>query len=237
MYGGKGRSGHHREYVGNHWQDWDGVSPNGRQFKNAFTQEVRDLSGSEYWKARKANNPSECDLQHHFNQNGSANIRAYAEADKPKTRTKAKPKSAFERVNLADAHYSRLEKLSQELDAEYEQGLLSHEDWAYARRQLDKRLDAGWVRVCKARGWRPEERDEEIFYRLNLKALTAKQQASTMPTSQQESSVSWSDEWLASTSDENCFKRPLQIVLTSWKRAAKVVNIIKQAIKQMEGIN
>lgn len=230
MYGGKGRSGHHREHVGNHWQDWDGISPNGRQFRNAFTDLPRDLSGAEYWKARKANNPSECDLEHHFNQNGSANIQAYAEADKPK----AKPKTAFERVNLADAHYSRLEKLSQALDSEYEQGLLSNEDWVYARRQLDKRLDAGWVRVCKARGWNPAERDEEGFSR---NPLTTKQKASTMPTSQKESSVSWSDEWLASISDDNIFKRPLQIVLTSWKRAAKIVGIVKQAIKQMEGIN
>lgn len=175
-------------------------------------------------------------VDQHFTSTGAANIRAYAESDKPKTRAKTKPKTAFERVNLADAHYSRLEKLSQELDTEYEQGLLSHEDWAYARRQLDKRLDAGWVRVCKVRGWNPAERDEEIFYSLNIKALTAKQQASTIPTSHQESSVSWSDEWLASISDDNIFKRPLQIVLTSWKRAAKMLAIVKQAIKQMEGI-
>lgn len=201
--------------------------------------ETRDLSGWDYWHLRKQNRPTE-EIPMHLHMRGNmANIAAYAEADKPKTRTKEKPKTktAFERVNLADAHYSRLEKLSQELDAEYEQGLLSHEDWVYARRQLDKRLDAGWVRVCKLRNWNPAERDEEIFYSLNLKGLTAKQQADTMPTSQQESSVSWSDEWLASIPDTNFFKRPLQIVLTSWKRAAKIAAIIKQAIKQMEGIN
>lgn len=194
-----------------------------------------DYSGEQLMGSRTPGRSTKLDdIMPHVLPNGQANLARYADAP-PKP--KAKPKSAFERVNLADAHYSRLEKLSQELDEEYEQGLLSHEDWAYARRQLDKRLDAGWVRVCKLRNWNPAERDEEIFYSLDIKALTAKQQASIMPKSQQQSLASWSDEWLASISDENLFKRPLQIVLTSWKRAARMTNIVKQTIKQMEGIN
>lgn len=194
-----------------------------------------DYSGEQLMGSRTPGRSTKLDdIMPHVLPNGQANLARYADAP-PKP--KAKPKSAFERVNLADAHYSRLENLSQELDAEYEQGLLSNEDWVYARRQLDKRLDKAWQRLCLCRGWQPEERDKEIFYSLNIKALTAEQQASTMPTSQQESSVSWGDEWMASVSDENLFKRPLQIVLTGWKRAAKMANIVKQAIKQMEGIN
>lgn len=99
VWRGKGRSGIGDQYLtdepmsGASYEDWDGVSMNGRQFKNAFTQEVRDLSGNEYWKARKANNPTECDLENHFNGNGSANVNAYAERPKPTGRqTKHKSK-------------------------------------------------------------------------------------------------------------------------------------------------
>lgn len=229
MYGDKGRSGHHASNVGNHWQDWDGVSPNGRQFKNAFTQEVRDLSGSEYWKARKANNPTECDLKNHFNSNGSANIRAYSDMETPKKKTASKKRSAFERANLADAHYQRLEQLSIELDEELDSGKLSFEDWSCARNQLDKRLDKAWQRVCSARNWNPAEKDDEI-YSLCLDEMEEKHQQKRTQKgvdNNQEQGLSFSHELIDSLSDENCFKKPLQKLLTVKEKMIKILEILK----------
>ena len=48
MWTGKGRSGIGDTNLQGTWEDWDGLSPNGRQYKNAITQETRNLSGQEY---------------------------------------------------------------------------------------------------------------------------------------------------------------------------------------------
>lgn len=57
MYGSVGRSGHHRNTNTPNWDDWTGLSENGRQYRNEFTKEVRDLSGSDYWHMRKELSP------------------------------------------------------------------------------------------------------------------------------------------------------------------------------------
>ncbi len=53
MWNSKGRSGHHEQYVGNHYTDWEGLAPNGRQWKSPITGTVQNLSGSDYWHLRK----------------------------------------------------------------------------------------------------------------------------------------------------------------------------------------
>lgn len=62
MYGSVGRSGHHTNQqscpegewtsLGN-WDDWTGLSENGRQYRNELTGEIRDISGADYWHKRK----------------------------------------------------------------------------------------------------------------------------------------------------------------------------------------
>lgn len=229
MYGDKGRSGHHASNVGNHWQDWDGVSPNGRQFKNAFTQEVRDLSGSEYWKARKANNPTECDLKNHFNNNGSANIRAYADMETPKKKT-VKKKSAFEQITLADRHYQRLENLSIQLDEELESGQLSMEDWTYARKQLDARLDKAWQRLCKLRGWNPAEKDDEI-YSLCLEEVEEKRTKKPVDNAFVQG-ISFTHAVIESLSEGNIFKKAFKKVLTAKQKLDKILASTKQILQE-----
>ncbi len=53
MWNSKGRSGHHEQYVGNHYTDWDGVSQNGRQYKSSVTGQTVNLEGQAYWSLRK----------------------------------------------------------------------------------------------------------------------------------------------------------------------------------------
>lgn len=231
MYGGVGRSGHHRQHVGNHWQDWEETSPNGHQYRNPLTREVRDLSGSEYWHARKANNQTEMDkvdMKDHFIGN-CANISAYASDPEQKPKRPVKKKSAFEQVNLADRHYQRLENLSIQLDEELEAGEISMEDWVYARKQLDKRLDAGWLRLCKARGWNPVERDEEI-YSLCVAEMAQKhkqKKAQKDVDSSECSGLGFVQDVAAGLSEENIFRPMLEKLLTATAKLSKILEIIK----------
>ena len=156
MWTGKGRSGIGDTNIQGTWEDWDGLSPNGRQYKNAITQETRNLSGSDYWNARKADYPKQ---EPEVWKNGMANIQAFAEpVTKPKAPAKKKV-DAFSSIMLADKNYTRLSNLSEALDAQFDNGELSLEDWAAARKNIDKRLAAGWLRVCKERSWCPEGKD------------------------------------------------------------------------------
>ena len=155
MWTGKGRSGIGDTNIQGTWEDWDGLSPNGRQYKNAITQETRNLSGQEYWNARKADYPSQ---ETEVWKDGKANIAGFADSlAKPKA---AKKTSAFDSIMLADRNYSRLCGLSEQLDVELDQGLIDLESWAAARKNIDLRLEKAWQRVLKER---PELIEQEQY--------------------------------------------------------------------------
>lgn len=151
MWKGVGRSGIGDQTIIGEYDDWSGLSMNGRQFKNPLTLETRDLSGADYWHQRKALEPKTLeDIPTYVN--GRPNIQAFAEPiTKPKA--PAKKKTAFQSISLADSNYERLCGLSDALDTQLDNGELSFEDWTYARRQIDQRLAKAWSRLCKARNW------------------------------------------------------------------------------------
>lgn len=74
MYGSTGRSGIGDKNIQGTWDDWNGLSPNGRQYKNTITEETRNLSGADYWHARKANSEAQ---QPAVWINGRANVAAF----------------------------------------------------------------------------------------------------------------------------------------------------------------
>ena len=151
---GTGRSGYGDQAILGDYNDWDGLSMNGRQWKSRETKETRDLSGADLWHQRKALEPKMLeDIPTYVN--GRPNIQAFAEpVTKPKA--SAKKPSAFSQIMLADRNYERLSGLSEALDLQLDNGELSLEDWAAARKNIDKRLAAAWIRVCKERSWTPE---------------------------------------------------------------------------------
>lgn len=210
MWNSVGRSGHHRQHVCNGYDDWDEISENGHQYKNPITMGTRDLSGADYWHLRKQNRPTEEIPMHlHMRDGNMANLAAYDEPAQIQKKRAAKPKaSAFERTALADRHYSRLEQLSTELDAQLENGELSLQEWGYARKQLDKRLDAGWARLCLCRGWSPAEKDAEI-YSLCVADLQAKaaQHKSAVKQSRWALFAEGLADVMESLSDDNTFKK------------------------------
>lgn len=90
-----------------------------------------------------------------YDQYGNANVKAFA--DQPGNKSKTKQLSAFSKACTADRAFERLEKLSLQLDDEYAAEKISSEDWVYARKQLDAKLERAWAKVCKLRGWNASE--------------------------------------------------------------------------------
>lgn len=94
-----------------------------------------------------------------------ANTKAYAD-DKPLKRSVQK-RSAFQQACLADNNYERLQRISDTLDDDLESGALSVEDWTYAKKNLQPRIDRAWKRIAKNRGWDEDQEDDyqiESFY-------------------------------------------------------------------------
>lgn len=144
VWGGKGRSGIGDVSIQGTWEDWDGLSPNGREYKNAITGETRNLSGADYWFARKADYPKQ---EPETWVNGKANIAAFAEPEqKPKVKKK---KSVADSIDLAQRHFDRIEQLSIDLDEEYFAGEIDDERYELLRYKLDKRLIKAWKRLEK----------------------------------------------------------------------------------------
>lgn len=158
MWKGTGRSGIGDQTIIGEYDDWDGLSMNGRQWKNRITKETRDLSGADYWHQRKALEPKMPDDIPTF-VNGKANVEAFRDMpDKPATKPKTK-RSAFSQACLSDNNYERLQRISESLDDDLESGVLSVDDWNYAKRNLQPRIDRAWARIVKNRGWDDEEID------------------------------------------------------------------------------
>jgi hypothetical protein len=153
--------------------------------------------------------------------NGKANIGLFEE--KPKAAAK---KSAFETITLADSHYERLANLSEELDKELESGKLSFDDWSYARKTLDVRLQKAWQRLSKARGWddQPEELPELSF---SLEACTEQRRGIKI-----DYSVLSADSVFSGLKDDNFFKQCACFVLTGCKALTKLLNNGKEILKE-----
>ena len=90
----------------------------------------------------------------HMLPSGMANLKRYGDPVSTATKAPAKPKlTAFDKICTADRTYSRLSALSEELDNQLEGGEIDLESWAYARKQLDKKLEKAWSAVCRLRNW------------------------------------------------------------------------------------
>ena len=160
MWKGTGRSGIGEQTILGDYDDWDGLSMNGRQWKNRQTKETRDLSGSDYWHQRKAIEPKMPEDIPTF-VNGRPNISAFAEPVVQKR--PVKKKSVADKIDLAQRNFDRIEKLSEELDEEYFSGEIDQAHYDLLRYKLDKRLLAAWDRLEKENGpiWQKEDREFE----------------------------------------------------------------------------
>lgn len=225
MWKGMGRSGIGDQTILGDYDDWDGLSMNGRQFKNRLTKETRDLSGADYWHQRKAIEPKMPEDIPTF-VNGRPNISAFAEPiAKPKAA--AKTKSVLSSILLADRNYERLCNLSQQLDDELDSGQITDfEAYCAARRNIDNRLTKAWQRVLKER---PELIELEQYpsegleFALELEAKKPRQY---------DYSILSSTSVFSSLKDDNFFKKCACFVLTGYKAVSNILNNTKEILKE-----
>lgn len=163
-WGGKGRSGIGDQYTGGTWEDWDGLSPNGKQYKNQLTQETRNLSGADYWHARKSDNARVLNkaLPDHFNPDGTANFGIYVEEEKKPNGMKRgqKKQGPFEyQVFPSQKAFDKIEDLIQTVEQKYLNLEIDDEEYDEMTTALENKLEKAWVKVCKEKEWYAEESD------------------------------------------------------------------------------
>ena len=154
--------------------------------------------------------------------NGRPNIQAFAEPI-AKSKAPAKTKSVLSSILLADRNYERLCGLSEQLDAELDQGLIDLESWAAARKNIDARLAKAWARVQRERGWDAQcETFEQEQYPSEGEAKKPRQyDYSELP----------SDSVFAGLKDDNTFKKIYVNLLTMVNKLSKLLNNGKEILK------
>lgn len=161
MWGSKGRSGYGDSTIGGDYDSWDGVSPNGKQYKNEATMETRDLSGADYWHLRKQNRPTEEIPAELHMLNGKANIDVYGRLDEAK-----KPTS---KINIKDKILPQFKRLSVlreqmiELETSYRAGEMDISEYSLLRDIIVAKIQRQEVLYKRAASVKPKssETDED----------------------------------------------------------------------------
>jgi len=243
VWGGKGRSGIGDVSIQGTWEDWDGLSPNGRQYRNAITGETRNLSGAAYWFARKADCPKQ---EPEVWVNGKANIAGFAEPEQ-KSKDKKK-KSVADSIDLAEKHFQRMEAMSIALDEEYFAGEIDEERYELLRYKLDKRLIAAWQRLEKENKpfWEAEDRKlGNDFEHVNRATSHSKGMTTLYGENAYNSGKSLLKQAIAidysilsegsvfsKLSDGNIFKVFAVKLLTAKRNVAKMYTVVKQIVEE-----
>jgi len=172
VWGGKGRSGIGDKNIQGTWEDWDGLSPNGRQYKNAITQETRNLSGADYWHARKADYPSQ---EPETWVKGKANIAAFADPGPVKKKETPVEYAVFPQQRT----YDNLEVLEARLEKQLENDQIDFEEYLSLKEGLERKKQRAWKNLCRAKGWEiegepsKEDKEKERIGKLYYKELQA----------------------------------------------------------------
>ena len=158
---GKGRSGIGDQYFtdepwsGSSYEDWENLSPNGRQVKSPLTDLTRQLDGAEYWALRKAKYVDFDENVKHFKSNGAASIESYAEKEKP-TGRQTKPPSKQElaqsllySISPDEKKLDSLDEKEEALTASFVDGLISGEQYEKALETLIRKSYAVHKKMAK----------------------------------------------------------------------------------------
>lgn len=210
MWTSTGRSGYGDSTIGGDYDSWDGLSANGRQYKNEATMETRNLSGADYWHCRKQNRPTETIPAHlHMLNKDRANIEAYADpVEAPKRKTSI-PLS--DRILPQKKRLNTLRDQLIELETEYKTTKMSIEEYSSLRDILMVKVNRAEVLYKKAISVRPntpENNDESEEFGVEY--------ATQNSVTELGCGVAWVDE----LSSSNCFKSFLK---TSCKASRTLV--------------
>lgn len=159
MWQDKGRSGYGDSTIGGDYDSWDGISPNGRQYKNEATMEPRNLSGADYWHLRKQNRPTEEIPAELHMLNGKANIDVYAVLDEPKKSTS--------KVNIKDKILPQFKRLSVlreqmiELETGYRAGEMDISEYSLLRDIIVAKIERQEVLYKRAASVKPKSSETD----------------------------------------------------------------------------
>jgi len=161
MWTSKGRSGYGDSTIGGDYDSWDGVSPNGKQYKNEATMETRNLVGADCWHLRKQNRPTEAIPGHlHMLNKDRANIEAYAD---PVETTKCKTSIPLsDRILPQKKRLNTLRDQLIELETEYKTTDMSIEEYSTLRDILMFKINRAEVLYNKAVSVRHTQPQESI---------------------------------------------------------------------------
>lgn len=237
MWQSKGRSGYGDSTLQGDYDDWQGLSRNGRQWKSEATHLTRSLSGHDYWHLRKQIRPTEEIPQDmyavndtvslcHTLPNGKTNLLAYADRPTPvksKVSIKDKILPQFKRLQTLRTQMIDLEKA-------YRAGEMDIKEYSLLREVIVVKINRAEVLYRKAISVKASSYDDDYDYSPEDTAQTWEETykvsgvyASESCDHVQGESVSWLDE----LSDENCFKKILQKAckasrtLVKWSKRAK----------------
>lgn len=225
MWNSKGRSGYGDSTIGGDYDSWDGVSPNGKQYKNEATMETRNLSGADYWHCRKQNRPTEAIPAHlHMLNKDRANIQAYADSlETTKRKTSVPLKSRI----LPQA--TRLEKLTAEiieLEEANRKGEFTPAEYTLLRSVAFKKRDRAQVLLNKAISTphTPENIDESEEFGVEY--------ATQNSVTEVACGVAWVDELSA----ENTFKKMLQNTCKASRTLVKLSQRAKAYYQELKEV-
>lgn len=228
MWQSKGRSGYGDSTIGGDYDSWDGVSPNGRQYKNEATMETRDLSGADYWHCRKQNRPTEeIPAELHMLKNGKANIDIYGQLDEPKKTVskvsiKHKILPQFKRLQTLRAQMVDLEK-------EYKTTDMTCEEYSILRDVIVCKIERAEVLYKKAIAAKPiktEDEYEEVGENYAYNSCDVDYTDTTIATSS----------WLDDLSDKNSLKKPMKKALQVAKTLVRYTQATKRYIKTLSEV-
>lgn len=209
MWTSTGRSGYGDSTIGGHYDSWDGLSMNGKQYRNEATMETRNLSGADYWHCRKQNRPTEAIPVHlHMLNKDRANIEAYADPVEALKRKTSIPLS--DRILPQKKRLNTLRDQLIELETEYKTTQMSIEEYSTLRDILMVKINRAEVLYRKAVSVRPnntQNNDESEEFGVEY----ATQNSVTEDTC----GVAWVDE----LSPKNTFKKMLQNTCKAFKLA------------------
>jgi len=148
-------------------EDWEGLSRNGRQWRNPLTREVRNLAGSAYWELRKAQSADEIIKPDVWTKDGKPNIKAFSDEALGLNQKKSPSKKTTpiaHQIVPQERTLDRLDKQEAELYKTFENEEISEEEFKQLIFALEQKRHRAWKSRCKALGVDPDEStDDEML--------------------------------------------------------------------------
>lgn len=175
--------------------------------------------------------------------NGKANIGLFEE--KPEAKKK---KSVTDSIDLAEKHFQRMEKLSEELDDEYFTGEIDEERYELLRYKMDTRLLKSWARLEKESKpfWEAEDRKLGNDFECVKRGVSHSKGMTTLcgenaynsgkSLLKQAIAIDYSiipgNSVFSHLSDGNIFKIFAVKTLTAKRNVAKMYTVVKQIVEE-----